>query len=114
LDVGLCTTSVLAKNAAVGWRLLIKKSVWPQNCRNLPMRGGIMFEVPKMYTKLDPTLFYILILGTYGKVARKHEMLALGVCGPQTCSSAGHVFAASRSRVRYYRRIVLFPQHRIQ
>jgi len=44
--------------------------------------------------------------------------LALGVCFPQTCSSAGRMFAstASRSRLHYYWWIVSesFPQQRIR
>ena len=32
-------------------------------------------------------------------------MLALGVCFPQTCSSAGRRFAASRSRLHYHQRL---------
>jgi len=56
-------------------------------------------------TDLDLSLLYILILGTYSKFARKKNFLALGVCFPQKCSSAGRMFAASRSRLQYYRRI---------
>ena len=39
-----------------------------------------------------------LIPGTYCKFVRKPNLRALGVCFPPTCSSAGHMFAASRSR----------------
>ena len=35
---------------------------------------------------------------------------ALGVCFPQPCSNSGRRFAASGSRLHYYRRIVSFPQ----
>ena len=59
-------------------------------------------KVPKLCTDLDLTLLYILILGTYGKFARQHKMLALGVCFPQTFSRAGRRFAASRSHLQYY------------
>ena len=65
-------------------------------------------QVPKLCTDLDPSLLHILILGTYGKFARKNNFLALCVCFPQPCSSTGRMFAAPRSRVQYYRRIVPF------
>ena len=61
-------------------------------------------QVPKLCTDLDLSLLYILILGTYSKFARKNNFLALGVCFPQPCSSAGRRFAASRSRLQTYRR----------
>jgi len=60
-------------------------------------------RIPKLYTDLDLSLFYILILGTYSKFARKNIFQALGVCFPQPCSSAGRRFAASRSHLQYYR-----------
>jgi len=66
-------------------------------------------QVPKLRTDLDISLLYILTLGTYSKFARKINFLALGVCFPQPCSSAGRRFAASRSRLQNYQRIVSFP-----
>jgi len=45
-------------------------------------------QVPKLYTDLDLSLLYILILGTYRKFAQKNNFLALGVCFPQPWSSA--------------------------
>ena len=71
-------------------------------------------QVPKLCTDLDLGLLYILILGTCSKFARKNNFLALGVCFPQPCSSAGRRFAASRSRLTNYRRIVSFPQQKIR
>jgi len=71
-------------------------------------------QVPKLCTDLDLSLHYILILGTYSKFARKNNFLALGVCFLQPCSSAGRRFAASRSRLQNYRRIVSFPQPKIR
>ena len=67
-------------------------------------------QVPKKCTDQDLSLLYILLLGTCSKLARKHYFLTLGVCFPHPCSSAGCKFAASRSRLQYYRRIVSFPQ----
>jgi len=71
-------------------------------------------HVLKLCTDLDSTLLYILILGAYSKFVWENKMLALGVCLPQTCSSAGRMFAASRSRLHYNQRIVSFPQKRIR
>jgi len=70
----------------------------------------LQMQVPKLCTDLDLRLLYILILGTYSKFARKNIFLSLGVYFPQLCSSAGRRFAASRSRLQNYQRIVLFPQ----
>ena len=61
-------------------------------------------------TDLDWTLFYILVLGTYSKFARENTILALGVCFPQTSTSAGRMFAASRSRLHYCQPNLSFPQ----
>jgi len=69
-------------------------------------------QVPKLCVYLDHGLLYILILKTYSKFARENHFLALGVCSPQPCSSAGRRFAASRSRLQNYRRIVSFPQQK--
>jgi len=71
-------------------------------------------QVPKLCTNLDLSLFYILTLGTDSKFARKNNFLALGVFFPQPCSSAGCMFAALRSRLQYYRRIVSFPKQQIR
>ena len=71
-------------------------------------------QVPKLCTDLDLSLLYILILGTYSKFARKNNFPALGVCFLQPCSSAGRMFAVSRSRLKYYQRIVSFPQQKIR
>jgi len=72
----------------------------------------LVSQVPKKCTELDLGLLYILTSGLYSKFARKNNFLALGVCFPQPCSSAGRRFAASRSRLQYYRQIVLFPQQK--
>jgi len=72
--------------------------------------GGFFSQVPQKCTILDLSLLYILVFGTYGKLAWKNNFLAPGVYFVQPCSSAGHRFAASRSRLQYYRRIDSFPQ----
>jgi len=63
-------------------------------------------QMHKKCTDLDLSLLYISSLGIYSKFARKRNFLALGVCFPQPCSSAGRRFAASRSRLQNYQRIV--------
>jgi len=108
-DLGLCTTSVLAfwephhdgkiRGKNVFWR--IKNGF----CHYATV---LQTQVPKLCTALD------LILGTCRKFARKNNFLSLGVCFPQPCSSAGRRFAASRSRLQNYRRIVWFPQQKIR
>jgi len=69
---------------------------------------SFFLQVPKLCTNRDQILLYILILGTYSKCVWKNKMLALGICLPQACSSAGRRFAASRSRLHYYRLFFVF------
>jgi len=71
-------------------------------------------QVPILRTDLDLSFLYILILETYSKFARKNNFLAHCVCFPQPCSSAGRMFATSRSRLQNYRRIVSFPQQKFR
>jgi len=59
-------------------------------------------------------VLYILILTTRTTFVRKNKMLALGVCFPQPCSSAGRRFSASRSRLNHYEPLRSFPQRRIR
>jgi len=83
--------------------------------RNLALRSCFFFsQVPKKCTDLDLNILYILTSGIYSKFTRKNNFLALGVCFPQPCSSAGSRFAASRSRLKYYWRIVSFPQQKFR
>jgi len=81
--------------------------------RKSPLRSGSLFaSTQKVHWDLYLSLLYILTLGEYSKFARGNSFLALGVCFPQPCSSAGCRFAASRSRLQYCRRIVSFPQQK--
>jgi len=68
-------------------------------------------QVPKKCTDLDFILLCILILmlGTYSKFARINHFLALGVCFPQPCSSAGaglprqnHVYITTNKFMRFH------------
>jgi len=65
-------------------------------------------QVPKLWTALHLILLYFLILLTYSEFARKNNFISLCVWFAQFCSSADRRFAASRSRVHYYRRIDSF------
>jgi len=89
----------------------VKTRFFPGFCR---CAAVLQAQVPKLCKALDLSLLYILILGTYSKFARKNNFLALGVCFPQPCSSAGRRFAGSRSRVQNYRRIVSFPHQKFR
>ena len=42
----------------------------------------------------------------------ENEILALGICFPQQCSSAGRILAASGLYFNYYQQIGSFPQNR--
>jgi len=114
--LGLCTTSGLAfwepqRNCKI--RFFLRRNTFfflgSRHCAAV-----LQMQVLKLCTDLDVSLFYILILWTYSKLSRENNFLALGICFPQPCSSAGRMFAASRSRLQYYRRIDSFPQQRIK
>ena len=84
-----------------------KKRVPPAEKIGIWHCAAVLFsQVPKKCTDLDLSLLYILTSGIYSKFARENNSLALGVCFPQPCSSAGRRFAASRSRLKNYQRIV--------
>jgi len=72
--------------------------------------AALFLQVPKFCTDLNGTLLYILMFKTCSNFARKYEILALDICFPQTCSSASHVFAVSRSHLACYWPIGSFPQ----
>jgi len=68
-----------------------------------------VLQVSNLCTEKKKTLFCILIWRTIGKFVWKHKELALGFCFPQACSSAGRMFATSRSHLDYYRPIGSIP-----
>jgi len=114
-DLGRCTFLVLAKREPLHNGDFRKKRFAPAGKNGIRYCAAVLFlQVPKKCTNLDLSLLYILILRTCGKYAQKNIFLALGVCFPQPCSSAGCRFAASKSRLQYYRRIVSFPQPKIR
>ena len=65
--------------------------------RILPCAAVLQTQVPKLCTDLGLSHLYIFILETWSKFARKNNFPALGICFPQSCSSAGRRFAASLS-----------------
>jgi len=86
-------TPVIAKrmrlhSADFRFKNVYKKFVGSRHCA-----AAFSLQVPKSSTDLDLTLLYISILRTNIKFVRKNQMLALGVCFPQPCSSDGHRFA---------------------
>jgi len=83
----------------VGTRATSWNHLW--NCRTFfrksPMRSSSLYASTQKV--LRPS--YTLILQTYSKLARKIKFLAFSVCFPKPCSSAGRMFAASRSHLHY-------------
>jgi len=111
VDVGLCTTSALAKKMlTIIVNFKLKNFFGRKIGQNCQCAAAFSLPMLRLGTDLDPTLLYILILGTYRRFERGNDFLALGVSFPQPCSSAGRMFADSRSRLHYYPRIVSFPQ----
>jgi len=110
-DLGLSTTSVLAFEEPQRNGDFRKKTCFDAGKIEFCHCAAVLqTQVPRLCTDLDLGLLYILILGIYSRFARKNNFLALGVCFPQPCSSAGRGFTASRSRLQNYRRIISFPQ----
>jgi len=95
------------------WRLGI-----PITCLAAKLVGSrhraiaFFLQVPKLCTDLDPTFIYIWISGIYSQFAWKNEILALGVCFQQPCSSAGRMFTASKSRLNHYQLVELVRFHK--
>ena len=67
-------------------------------------------QIPKLCTDLDSSLFYILIIGTCSKFARKNNFLALGVCFPLSPARAlaaclprqDHVYSTTAESFRFH------------
>jgi len=75
---------------------------------------AFVLQGPTLCTDPNATVIYILIWRTYCTFVWENKMLALGVCFPQPCSSAGRTFPAYRSRLGYYQPIGSFLQERIR
>jgi len=82
--------------------------------RKSPLRCGSPNASTQVVHRPRSQSLLHFVTGTYSKFARKNNFLALGVCFRKPCSSAGRRFAASRSRLQNYRRIVSFLQQRIR
>jgi len=115
-NLGLCMSLVLAKRMPLRSADFRFKNVFlaAEFVRSQHCAVAFSLQVVNSCTDLDPTLVCISILRAYTKFVRENKMLALGVCFPQPCSSACRRFAASRSRLNYYRTIDSFPQDRIR
>jgi len=113
-DVCLCTTLVLAFGEPQRSGDFQKKKT-PFDAGKIGFchwSAVLQTQVPKWCPDIHLGLLYILIFETYRKFDRENNFLALGVCFPQPSLSAGRRFAASRSRLRNYWRIVSFPQQK--
>jgi len=98
--LGLCVTSVFAKGMRQHRADFLFKNVLGRRIRSkLALCSHIIFASPKSCTDLDLTFLYISILRAYTNFVRKNKMLALGVCFPQPCSSAGRRFEVARLAV---------------
>jgi len=104
-DLGLCTTSGLAKRMQLlggdFWRILRPNTFLNWNML-LRIQVGIFLQVLRSCTNLNMSLLYILMWEIHSKFVWKNRMLALSVCFPQSCSSAGCRVTMSRSRLGYY------------
>ena len=111
----LCTIWVLVfrnpQSHGKIWFFLRTKHVFLRKSHGVVV---LFLQVPKKCKDLDLSLLYKFIWGTHGKFARENYFLALGVSFPQTCTSASHMFAASRLRAHYYRPIGSFSQQQIR
>jgi len=103
-DLGLCMTFFYLQKEC---RCAVPTS--DESCGQTHLKIGsrhcaltFCLQVLKSCTDLDPTFLYISKPGTYSKFVRKNKMLALGVCFPQPCPSAGCRFAVSRPDLNYY------------
>jgi len=111
-DLGLCTTSGLAFGEPQRSGDFREKNEFRRRKnRILPLLCGSSNASPEVVHR-PRTQSYILILVSYSKFARENNFLALGVCFPQPCSSAGRRLAAPWSRVQNYRRTVSFAQQK--
>ena len=92
------------------WRLLEKIVFRRRKNRILPLRCSSAKASPKVVHRPRSQSPLQFDIRTHSKFTREHNFPALGVCFPQPCSSAGRMFAMTRSRLQYYRRIVSFPK----
>jgi len=114
-DLCLCTISGLAKamSLRVGDLRHILRSNTFLNRKARHPATAFFLKALKLCKDLDRTLLYILILRTSIQFAQDNKTLALGVCFPQPCSSAGHTIPAYRSRLDTTIQLVRFHKKQI-
>ena len=114
-DLGTRNFGTCKNKAAAQWRHQMKNRIQSQNLSEVATAQRHYFASPEVVhrPRSDHPLHF-LILGTYSKSVWQNKMLALGVCFPQPCSSAGRMFAASRPRLDYLRPIGSLPQEQIR
>ena len=114
-DLGVCMTSALAKRMQLHTANFGLKNVFGRRIRRKSaMRSCIHFASTEvMHRTISDFSLRFDIKNTY-QIRTENKILALGVCFPQSCSSDGRRFAASRSLLNHYRTIVSFPQERIR
>ena len=98
-------TSVLAKKMRLGSADFKRiPSLRPNTFLNqkLALCGRIPFASTEVMHRPRSDFSTIDIVNTY-QFRTEKKMLALGVCFPQPCSSAGRRFTTSRSRLNYYK-----------
>ena len=100
-------------NAVAKWQLPIKNVFDRKICRSHHCSTVFCLQVLESCTELDLNLLYILISRLYSNFVRENKMLALGVCFPQPCSSAGREFVVDtgRSHLDCLRPISSCPQN---
>jgi len=79
------------------------------DCKS-PACGSILFASTEIVNRPKSHWTFLLIVEIYSKCVWKNKMRALGVCFPQLYSSAGCMFAATRSLLDYYWQIGSFLQ----
>jgi len=98
LDLGLYTTSGLTlEEPKRKGKFREKKTCFDTGKIGFFHGASVLqVQVPKLCTDLDPSLFYILMLGTHNKFARKINFLALGVY----CPAGQSAFRRSRPQLK--------------
>jgi len=101
-DLGLCMTLVLAKRMrlrSADFKQILRSNTFLNQKSALCVR--ILFTSTEVMNRPRSDFSTIDIVNTY-QFRTEKKMLALGVCFPQPCSSAGRRFASSRSRLNYF------------
>ena len=96
LDLGLCMSLVPAKRMPLHSADLRFQNAFGRKIRRKSaLRSRILFACTKLMHRPTSDSFLHFDIKITHQI-RKNSMLALGVCFPQSCSSDGRRFAASR------------------